>query len=126
MGVGCHFPLLWVFLTEGVKPASPELAVRFFTTEPLGKPTKCSKSCRLISACIEFYIFDVPSSFSSHHLDVPCELIVSSQQDSRIFMNRYLKYSYPNISSNQYKLIVFEHLHCAMCLVHINLVIRTI
>ena len=45
-----------------------------------GEPTKCSKSCRLISACVEFYIFDAPSSFSSHHSDVPCELVVSSQE----------------------------------------------
>ena len=123
---GLPFPPSVDLPDPGVKPASPELAVRFFTTEAPGKPGKCSKSCRLISACVEFYIFDVPSSFSSHYLEVPCELVVSSQQDSRIFMNGYLKSSYSYISSNQYELTSFEHLHCAMCLVHINLVIRTI
>ena len=38
--MGCHFPLQGIFLTQGVNPqlGSPELASRFFTTEPPGKP----------------------------------------------------------------------------------------
>ena len=32
IGVGCHF------LDPGIKPKSPALAGRFFTTEPPGKP----------------------------------------------------------------------------------------
>ena len=38
-GVGCHFLLQGLFLgMEPVSLASPALAGRFFTTEPLGKP----------------------------------------------------------------------------------------
>jgi len=38
-GMGCHFLLQGIFLT-GVKPASPTLAGRFFTTVTQGKPNK--------------------------------------------------------------------------------------
>ena len=38
-GMGCHFLLQGIFPT-GVKPASPTLAGRFFTTVPQGKPNK--------------------------------------------------------------------------------------
>ena len=37
-GVGCHFLLQDIFLTQASNPVSPALAGRFFTTEPLGKP----------------------------------------------------------------------------------------
>ena len=40
-GVGCHFPPPGDIPNPGFKPTSPEspeLAGRFFTTEPLGKP----------------------------------------------------------------------------------------
>jgi len=37
-GVGCHFLLQEIFLTQGIKPASPRLAGGFFTTEPPRKP----------------------------------------------------------------------------------------
>ena len=37
-GVGCHFLLQGIFPIPGIKPVSPELADRFFTTEPPGKP----------------------------------------------------------------------------------------
>ncbi|XDA73228.1 hypothetical protein R6Z07F_003507 [Ovis aries] len=36
--VGCHFLLQRIFLTQGVKSVSPELAGRFFATEASGKP----------------------------------------------------------------------------------------
>lgn len=64
------------------------------------------------------------SQVHSYHLDVPCELVVSSQQVSKIFVNVYLKSSYSNISSNIST--IFDHLYCAVCLVYINLVIRII
>ena len=64
------------------------------------------------------------SQVHSRLLDVPCELVVSSQQVSKIFMNVYLKSSYSNISSNIST--IFDHLYCAVCLVYINLVIRII
>ena len=37
-GVGCHFLLQGNLLRSGIKPASPALAGRFFTTELPGKP----------------------------------------------------------------------------------------
>ena len=37
-GVGCHFLLQGIFLTQGSKPVSPALGGRFFTTKPPGKP----------------------------------------------------------------------------------------
>ena len=39
-GVGCHVLLQGIFPTQGLNPCltSPELAGRFFTTEPSGKP----------------------------------------------------------------------------------------
>ena len=36
-GVSFYFLLQWVFLTQGLKPASSALAGGFFTTEPPGK-----------------------------------------------------------------------------------------
>ena len=36
-GVGCHFPSPGDPPDPGIKPASPALAGRFFTSEPLGK-----------------------------------------------------------------------------------------
>ena len=38
IGVGCHFLLQGDLPDPGVKPTSPRLAGRFFTTESLGKP----------------------------------------------------------------------------------------
>ena len=41
MGVGCHFLLQEIFLTQGSNPylfMSPALAGAFFTTQPPGKP----------------------------------------------------------------------------------------
>ena len=35
-GVGCHFPLQGIFLTQGSNLVSPELVGRFFTAEPSG------------------------------------------------------------------------------------------
>ena len=55
IGVGCHFLLQGIFLTQGLNlsPVSPALAGRFFTTEPLGSPyaiyllrSKCSR-CKI-------------------------------------------------------------------------------
>jgi len=43
-GVGCHFLLQGIFLTQELNPhlpASPALAGGFFTTEPPGKPRLC-------------------------------------------------------------------------------------
>ena len=37
-GVGCHFLLQGVLPDPGIKPVSPALAGRFFTTEPPGSP----------------------------------------------------------------------------------------
>jgi len=37
-GVGCHFLLQGVLLTQGFKSTSPALTGRFFTTESPGKP----------------------------------------------------------------------------------------
>ena len=38
-GVGCHFLLQRVFLSQGLNlPSSPALAGEFFTIEPPGKP----------------------------------------------------------------------------------------
>ena len=37
-GVGCHFLPQGDLPNPGIKPASPALAGRFFTIEPLGKP----------------------------------------------------------------------------------------
>ena len=37
-GVGSHFLLQGIFSNPGIKPVSPALADRFFTTEPPGKP----------------------------------------------------------------------------------------
>ena len=54
----------------------------------------------------------------------PCELVVSSQQDSMIFMNVYLKSSYPNISSNISTGYHFWAL--ILCYVLVNLVITII
>ena len=39
-GMGCHFLLLGVIVTPGIKPASPAWAGGFSTTEPPRKPTK--------------------------------------------------------------------------------------
>ena len=36
--VGCHFLLQGIFPNPGIKPTSPALAGRFFTTAPPGKP----------------------------------------------------------------------------------------
>ena len=48
--VGCHFLLQGIFWTQGlnpgIKPTSPALAGRLFTTEPPGKP--------LITLSLEF------------------------------------------------------------------------
>ena len=41
-GVGCHFLLQGIFLTQGsnpLEPTSPASAGGFFTPEPPGKPT---------------------------------------------------------------------------------------
>jgi hypothetical protein len=50
-GLGCRFLLQGVFPTLWIEPASPALAVRFFTTEPPQKPQSIAldrvKGCRL-------------------------------------------------------------------------------
>ena len=38
-GVGCHFLLQGIFLTQGLNPCLLHWAGSFFTTEPPGKPT---------------------------------------------------------------------------------------
>ena len=35
-GVGCHSLLQGILLTQGIKPTSPVLAGRLFTSEPVG------------------------------------------------------------------------------------------
>ena len=37
-GVGCHFLLQGIFLTQGIKPRSPTLQVDALPSEPPGKP----------------------------------------------------------------------------------------
>ena len=45
-GVHCHFLLWGIFPTDpGIKPESPELAGRCFTTEPPGKPWALPNLC---------------------------------------------------------------------------------
>ena len=39
--IGLSFPLSVDLTNTGIKPPSPALADRFFTTEPPGKPEKC-------------------------------------------------------------------------------------
>ena len=46
-GVGCHFLLQGIFLTQGSNPCL--LAGRFLTTEPPGKPIKNSCACSVTS-----------------------------------------------------------------------------
>jgi len=48
-GVGCHFLLQGIFLTQGLNPHPPALAGGFFTTEPPGKPRCCVLSCLRLS-----------------------------------------------------------------------------
>ena len=51
-GVGCHFLLQGIFLTQGSKSAvSPALAGGFFTTAPPGKPLLTVSSDGKESAC---------------------------------------------------------------------------
>ena len=46
---GLRFPPVGDLPDPGIKPASPELAGRFFTTEPLGKPLIMLFLCLLLS-----------------------------------------------------------------------------
>ena len=47
-GVGCHFPLQGIFLTQGsnLSPVSPASAGGFFITEALGKPRQIGNKAR--------------------------------------------------------------------------------
>ena len=44
-GVGCHFHLHRIFLTQGMNSRLLHWAGRFFTTEPPGKPIQPSTRC---------------------------------------------------------------------------------
>ena len=51
---GLPFPSPQNLPDPGIKPASPELACKFFTTEPPGKPLNgCSISQRIKSSCLK-------------------------------------------------------------------------
>ena len=51
---GLPFPSPWNLPDPGIKPAFPELACEFFTTEPPGKPLNaCSISQKIKSICLK-------------------------------------------------------------------------
>ena len=59
-GVGCHFLLQGIFLSQ-VEPASPTLAGRFFTTEPPRKPREFSYHSLKITfiTCLTWQAYEV-------------------------------------------------------------------
>ena len=69
-GVGCHFLLQGIFLTQGIKPKSPELSGRFSTTELPGKPIIHLRFFypKLISPILCFPAQDSQSSVESSYL----------------------------------------------------------
>ena len=48
-GVGCHFLLLGIFLTQGSNLLSPILAGGFFTTDSPGKPHNVTRQCPMFT-----------------------------------------------------------------------------
>ena len=101
---------MWDFPGPGVKPVSPALAGRFFTTVPPGKPT----SPIIISLNSKYITTSVPHMFTAQRLwrlsDVPNMATICKQKIHRKFMRP------ANICGENFVLLYSSWIwHCKKC-----------